>query len=225
MPTVDQLITAIRQNTVNRTSGAFDTNWYRDRLQEGYDEYVTFRDPESQRPVRFPQFFANITLTITANPADNFQPVTDPKVYAILGIRDTTNSRDIRERPHRELIAADHTDTGPILKWAASGDATQQGFLYWKRPTANTTLRLHVYKYPETLALGANFPVMPAQYHRGIELFASAIAADKLGIPDRRDELQAMAIAFARSHRTPTQETRRRRRGMNVWRRHPTHAG
>jgi hypothetical protein len=62
--------------------------------------------------------------------------------------------------------------------------------------------------------------VIPESWHKAVELFGAADAADKQGLPDRHDELMKQAIDYVRTHRSPTQETRRRKRRMIVGRRY-----
>ncbi len=218
--TVTQLIDGMKQNTANQTNATFTDAWYLDRLNQGYRNLTSFRDPKTFTPVRFPHFQTTRDKTISGL-STNVYPVTDADIFAVTSLWDLTNSREVEEKNIRELEGIDPTLTGALLKYAIVGTGTSLALRLWKIPASSVSARLGVYLYPEALTLAGSGPVIPEVWHKGVELFASVEVADKQGMSTRRVELREEAIDFVRGTRTPTQETRRKRRHMTLWRHHP----
>lgn len=224
--TANEIVTAVKQRVVNLTNATFTDAWYLDRVNQGYRDLATFYDPQRKQPLRFPHFQTTRNKTIAAAMSTNVFAVSDADIFSVTALWDLTNGRDVPERAIRELELINPTLTGPLLKYAIVGTGVGLALRIYKIPTVSTSIRLGVYLYPEALVTGGVAPIIPEVWHKAIELFAAMDAADKQGLPDRRAELRGMVIDEIRSHRSPTQETRRRKRRMSVWRRHyPTHPG
>lgn len=213
--TTDQLITGIQQRVVNLTNAVFTAAWYLDRANQGYRQLVTFYDVEMRRPLRFPHFQTTRDKVITGG--SNLYVIPDADIFSVTSMWDLTNGREIEEKSIRELETSDPTVVGTLQKYAIVGTGVAQALRLYAIPSAATTVRLGVYLYPETLAIGGAGPTIPEAWHRAVELFAASDAADKLALPDRRDALYNQAVNAIRSTRSPTQETRRRRRHITMW--------
>lgn len=206
---------------LNRTGGTFSTAWYNERIERGQRDLATFIDPDTQKPLRFRELQTSRDYTISAAAlTTNFWILPDSDIFEVQGLYDATNERNVAEVSHRELQRHNYTDTGDILKYsieAADDSTSDPGLLIWKKPTADVSVRLYIYKYPPALASDAATPVFPEMYHRAVELFAAVDAATIMREPDLRDDFYKMAVQYVRDHRRPTQQTRRRRRSMRVW--------
>lgn len=209
----DAIISAIQRRASNLTNATFSTAWYLDRANQGYRELATFRDPKLSRPIRFPHFESTRDKTISGL-STNIYPVSDADIFSVTSLWDLTNGRDVPERSLRELALVDPTLTGALLKYAIAGTGLALALKLYKIPDVALSVRLGVYLYPESLAIGGVAPVIPEVWHKAIVLFGAADAADELGMPDRRKELYQQAVDFTRTQRTPTQETRRRKRRL-----------
>ena len=216
--TADELVTAVKQRVVNLVNATMTDAWYLARVNDGYRALCTFYDEELKTPLRFPHFQTTRDKTISGLSTNVF-PISDADIFSVTSMWDLTNSRDVPERAIRELETIDPTLTGALLKYAIVGTGTAMALRLYKIPETAVSVRLGVYLYPEALVAAGPSPVIPVVWHRGIEYLAAADAADKQGLPDRRDALFKMVLTFIRSTRSPTQETRRRKRHMNVWRR------
>lgn len=201
-----QLVTEIKRHVGNRASTEFDTTWFVERLNEAYQRLAVFRDPETGRVLRFPQFFdRKKARVIAAAPADNFV-ANQANVYAMLGIWNVTDGREVKRKSQRALLRRDPADAGPILHWAPYGQGNAAGYLIWKKPTVNTTIDEFVYNYPETLANNATAPIIDADWHECIHLIGGSLAAGLMDMYDKQSQLAARALAFVRSHPTPGEE-------------------
>ncbi len=218
---VAELITGMKQLTANQTNATFTDAWYLDRLNQGYRQLTTFRDPTSKTPLRFPHFQTTRDKTISGL-STNLFPLTDADIFAVTSFYDLTNSRPVPEVNIREIEEADPTLTGTIQKYAIVGTGTVPALRLWRFPTSSVSVRLGVYLYPEALVAGGVGPVIPLVWHRGVELWGAAEVADKQGMPTRRDELLSQAVAHVRATRTATQETRRKRRYLSMGRQPPS---
>lgn len=200
------IVDEIQRHVGNRTSSVFDDTWFVDRMNEAYRRLATFRDPQSRRVVRFPQFYdRKKSRTLAAAPSDNFV-ANQAGVYSVLAIWDLTNARKVSRRSQRYMMSLDRTQTGTILYWCPYGQGNVAGYLIWKLNTLETQIDEFVYNYPETLANGGIEPVIDVAWHEAIHLIGGSLAAGLQGIRDKEQLLMSNAVSFIRTHVTPMEE-------------------
>lgn len=210
--TPDQIVDNAQQILGNPTGASVTDAWFLSRVNEAYKWLGTLVDrfPEGNRvrtrEFRFPELFDYIQRTITASPSDNFV-ANSTGVWSVYHIYNETAEITVKRKTPRTLMRKNPADSeGTIRMWAPYAQSGSRGYLIWRIPDTNQTLREYVYKAPETLTSGGSAPVIDVLYHDIIAYKAAAFAADLLGMADEADRLHMKALNETRSRKLPTED-------------------
>ena len=213
-----ELITLTKQHVGNRASSSLDRDWYLARVQDAYQDLTTLSIPlpsGGRRAIRFDELYDTNNVTLSSAMDPNFQ-AHQSDTWSMIGLRDLTTGRDVRQKPLRMLLRDDPTASGSLLRWAPYGISGVPGYLLWKIPTSDLSVRESVYKTAEALADGAVEPVIPSDWHEAVHILAGSKAAHLLNIPDLGTSLAGTFVQTIQGKRLPREESQRQRRTMMI---------
>ena len=203
-----ELVARVQAYLGNRAVPTDDTDWYEDRVQDGYQFLTTYRDKKGRAPIKFPELMQRDEATTTHVDDVNWLPFPNSEVRSIHALYDETNSRYVRKRGLDFFHRRNKSDNGPATAWCPFSVSSEAGVLLWRNPPTGTVFTVYYHRDAEDLSTGISVPQIKEDWHLAIAMAGAAIGAGLWGMDDTAAKLSAMFAAFVDSKTTGDEDVR-----------------
>lgn len=206
-----ELVARVKQYLGNRPAPSGDTDWYEDRVKDGYEYLTTYRDKAGRAPIRFPELdgISEVTHTYTADAPWIELPADCRSVH---GVYNETDSRYMRKKGMEFFIRKNKSDNGGATHWTpqgrtGAGGTKRPGILVYRNPPTGTVFTIYYYKEAEALATAGSVPAIKNDWHLAIAMAAAAIGAGLWHMDDTAAKMYAAFQAFVDTKVTGDEDT------------------